>query len=246
MIPIQLFEIEGIPSILYGSPCSQVYLYVHGKCGRKEEAEAFAALACPRGWQVLGVDLPGHGERTAEAAHFNPFHAVLELRCVMRFLESCWKRIALYANSIGAWFSMLAFEEKALDNCLFVSPVVEMDRLIRHMMERAGVTEDELQRKGQIKTEEGDLDWHYAQYARKHSELLWRSHTSVLYAEKDALTERGDVDAFVKRNRCLLTVMPEGKHWFHTPEQLAMRDRWIIENGFPDISGQGMIRQTPR
>ena len=246
MISIQLFEIEGIPSVLYGLPCGQVYLYVHGKSGRKEEAEVFAALACPRGWQVLGVDLPGHGERTAEAAHFDPFHAVPELMCAMRFLESGWKRIALYANSIGAWFSMIAFEEKVLDNCLFVSPVVEMDCLIRRMMERAGVTENELRRKGHIKTEESDLDWHYAQYAKERSELLWSSPTSVLYAEKDALTARHTVEAFVKRNRCLLTVVPEGEHWFHTPEQLAVRDRWIIENGFPDISGRSMIRQTPR
>ncbi len=53
----------GLPAALYGAPAERVWLYLHGKGGCKEEAEAFAQTACPRGWQVLAVDLPEHGAR---------------------------------------------------------------------------------------------------------------------------------------------------------------------------------------
>ena len=60
---MELTELEaaGLKAALYGPPADRVWLYVHGKGGCKEEAEDFAALACPRGWQVLAADLPKSG-----------------------------------------------------------------------------------------------------------------------------------------------------------------------------------------
>ena len=69
----------GVPAVVYGPPSERAYLFVHGRCGRKEEAEAFAALACGRGCQVVAVDLPGHGERS-DMDRFVPWCAVPELR----------------------------------------------------------------------------------------------------------------------------------------------------------------------
>ena len=62
---MELTELEaaGLNASLYGPPADRVWLYVHGKGGCKEEAADFAALACPRGWQVLAADLPEHGAR---------------------------------------------------------------------------------------------------------------------------------------------------------------------------------------
>ena len=54
----------SVPAVLYGSPSPQVWLCLHGKGGRKEEAESFAQVVCPKGWQVLAIDLPGHGARS--------------------------------------------------------------------------------------------------------------------------------------------------------------------------------------
>ena len=64
---MELTELEaaGLNASLYGPPADRVWLYVHGKGGCKEEAEDFAALACPRGWQVLGA---GVSEAQLEAA----------------------------------------------------------------------------------------------------------------------------------------------------------------------------------
>ena len=58
-----VFQIEQIPAILYGEEAEKLYLFVHGKCGYKEEAKDFAELVGPHGWQVLAVDLPEHGDR---------------------------------------------------------------------------------------------------------------------------------------------------------------------------------------
>lgn len=46
----QTMTLAGIPAILYGSRSRNVYLYLHGKNGCKEEAERFAATACEAGW----------------------------------------------------------------------------------------------------------------------------------------------------------------------------------------------------
>ena len=53
----------SVPAVLYGSPSPQVWLCLHGKGGRKEEAESFAQVVCPKGWQVLAIDLPGPPDR---------------------------------------------------------------------------------------------------------------------------------------------------------------------------------------
>ena len=97
-----VFQIGQIPAVLYGEEADKVYLFVHGKCGYKEEAEDFAETVCPRGWQVLGIDLPEHGSRKGETDAFDPWHAVPELQTVMVYAREHWSRIALRANSIGA------------------------------------------------------------------------------------------------------------------------------------------------
>lgn len=53
---------SGIPAALYGAESEKIFLCVHGQFGNKFEAESFARIAVPLGWQVLAVDLPEHGE----------------------------------------------------------------------------------------------------------------------------------------------------------------------------------------
>ena len=68
----QLLHINNIPAVIWGASSDKIYLYVHGKSGCKEEAASFAELACAKGWQVLSMDLPEHGERKGEASSFDP------------------------------------------------------------------------------------------------------------------------------------------------------------------------------
>ena len=57
----QQFLIGQIPAVLYGEHAERLWLFLHGQMGYKEEAEVFAKIVCPKGAQVLGIDLPGHG-----------------------------------------------------------------------------------------------------------------------------------------------------------------------------------------
>lgn len=226
MMEISAFKIGAIPAVLYGDKSNQLYLFVHGKCGCKEEAADFAEIACPKGWQVLAIDLPEHGERNGEAG-FDPWHVVPELQSVMEYTRLRWSHIALRATSLGAWFSMLAFEKEPLKKALFVSPVLDMEKLIHSMMLWANVSEEQLQKEQEIATDFGEtLSWRYLQYTKTLPIVTWKASTAILYAGKDNLTDRATVDEFVRRFDCELTVMADGEHWFHTPEQLEVLNRW--------------------
>lgn len=80
----QELKIGTIPAVLYGEPAPNIWLFVHGQGGNKTEAAAFAALAAPTGWQVLGIDLPEHGDRTGET-DFTPWQVVPELQTVLAY-----------------------------------------------------------------------------------------------------------------------------------------------------------------
>ena len=55
---MEKFIVEYIPAVLLGEPSDKIYIYVHGKQGYKEYAEAFAKVAEEKGYQTLSFDLP--------------------------------------------------------------------------------------------------------------------------------------------------------------------------------------------
>lgn len=224
------FDITGIPALLIGEPSERLYLYVHGKMGRKEEALDFAECACPTGYQVLAIDLPEHGQRKGSTEKLLPWVAVPELQTVYRYAAARWPQISLRATSIGAWLSMQALQDMPLEKALLVSPVVDMEDLITHMMQCAGVTEARLQAEGEIPTDFGEtLSWPYLCWVKEHL-IRWKVPTQVLYGGKDELTSRPVIEAFCRKSGAALTVMEEGEHWFHTPEQLAVLHEWETSN----------------
>ena len=225
------FCIGHIPAVLRGEPSDRVWLFLHGKHGRKEEGLDFAELACPKGWQVLSIDMPEHGQRQGSPEKLVPWTVAPELKAVMNYARSRWPQVALRANSIGAWFAMQAFAIAPPVRSLFVSPILDMAELIRSMMGWAGVTEADLEARGEIATAFGEtLSWRYWQYALDHPITRWDSPTAVLYGDADNLTPRRTAEAFVARFHADLTVMEDGEHWFHTPEQLDVLRRWTLTN----------------
>lgn len=221
-------NINNIPSIVWGEKSEKVYLFVHGKLGYKEEAKDFAEIVGKMGWQVLSIDLPEHGERKDEKDSFYPWQVVPQLTSVMEYIKEHWNQVALRANSIGAWFSMLSFANIKFEQCLFVSPILDMEHLIKNMMQWASVSEKRLFKEKEIKTEFGEtLSWKYLSYANEHPITMWNSKTAILYGSKDNLTERTVIDKFVETYHCNLLVMEGGEHWFHTPEQLMVLQQWV-------------------
>lgn len=196
----------------------EAVIYVHGKGGNAAEAEHYAPLFT-RG-DVLGFDYRAQTPWEAE----EEFRAYFDAR---RMEYDC---VTLLANSIGAFFSMNALSPEQIDRALLISPVVDMEKLIADMMGWAGVTEDELCRRGEIPTDFGEtLSWKYLGYVRAHP-IKWSVPTSILYGERDNLTSLETMTAFAEATGAALTVMPEGEHWFHTDAQMAFLDAWFAKN----------------
>lgn len=222
----QSLQIAGIPALLCGEESPNVYLYIHGKMGCKEEAVPFAQLACPAGYQVLAIDLPEHGERKNSAEKLLPWFVVRELQLVYQYAKCRWKQVSLRATSIGAWMAMLALADKPIKKALFVSPVTDMETLISKMMQWANVTEAQLQAAGEIPTAFGEtLSWPYLCWVREHP-LRWHARTQALFGGDDNLTSREEMEAFRRKTGAHLTILAEGEHWFHTETQLAVLQEW--------------------
>ncbi len=192
-------------------------LYIHGKGGSADEAAHYRPLF--PGADVIGLDY--RAETPWAAAH--EFPALFERLC------GGSDAVTLIANSIGAYFAMHALAGKAFRRAFLISPIVDMEALIRGMMRAADVSEDALREKGEIPTAFGEtLSWEYLCYVREHP-LAWNAPTEILYGERDAMTPFDAVAAFAKRTGAGLTVCPNGEHWFHTEAQMAFLDRWISE-----------------
>ena len=218
-------SIGGIPAILYGDPAERGYLFLHGQMGRKEEAEAFALAACPRGHQVLSIDLPGHGARQGRGEELAPWTAVPDIRAALDWAERRWESISLRATSIGAYFALLAFANPA--RALLLSPVLDMEGLILTMMSGAGVSEAQLRERGEIADALGrPLSWKYLCWVREHPVYRWACPVRILWGSGDNMTPREAVEAYARRQGARLTVLEGGEHWFHTPEQLAALKKW--------------------
>ena len=220
--------IAGIPALIYGAPSDKAFLYVHGRYSKKEEAESFARVVTPKGYRVVSFDLPEHGERAGEAYPCTVQNGVHDVSAVYDAMKDAHRNLSLYACSLGAYFSLVACGGVAFARCLFVSPILDMERLIRNMMRWSNVTEERLREEKRIETSFGEtLSWEYYDFVRNHPITRWDSPTSILYGENDNLTERSVLDAFAREFHCRVTVMKDGEHYFHTPEQLRFLQDWI-------------------
>ena len=196
-------------------------LYIHGKNGSATECEHYKPLFPEH--DVIGLDYQT----------YTPWEAGAEIRSAVEKLNFEYDSVILIANSIGAFFSMNADIDSMVNKAYFISPIVDMERLITDMMTWANITEDELKEKGIIHTSFGEnLSWEYLCYVREHP-IKWNVPTAILYGSKDNLTSYETIAAFAEKHNAKLTVMKNGEHWFHTEEQMRFLDDWIVkENSF--------------
>lgn len=192
-------------------------LYIHGKGGSHLEAGRYEKN-CP-GFDMIGIDYQGG----------LPWIAGSQIQSAYDRARGKYGCIYVIAASIGAYFAMHALQARDVKKALFISPVLDMERLILDMMSRAGVSERELRERGEIPADFGEtLSWRYLCSVRENP-VIWNVPTEILYAEKDNLISRQTVDRFLGSHHAKLTVMENGEHWFHTDEQLAFLDSWMRE-----------------
>lgn len=191
-------------------------LYVHGKGGSSAESEHFIPLFPD--FEVMGLDYKT----------ITPWDTRTEIREAVGELKDKYGRIILIANSIGAYFSLNAGIDAMLRKACFISPVVDMERLILDMMALENVSEKELKDKGVIKASSGEeLSWEYLSYVRDHP-VRWAVPTRILYGRRDSLIPYDTVAAFSGAHGAELTVYDEGEHWFHTDAQMRFMDQWLV------------------
>ena len=190
-------------------------VYVHGRSGRADEARRYEPFFKDR--DVIGFDYKSQ----------TPWDAKDEFASFFDGLYKKYDSVTLIANSIGAFFSMSALSGHPIEKAFFISPVVDMEKLIRDIMAFSNVTEDILREKREIPTAFGEtLSWDYFSYVRENP-IVWSVPTEILYGDKDNLVSYETVSAFAKKVGAGLTVMKGGEHWFHTDEQLAFLDNWL-------------------
>ena len=198
-----------------GDILKKAILYIHGKGGSYREAEQYKKNCF--GFDILGVDYKD----------YFPWIVQKQIKTAYDQLHQKYEQISIIANSIGAYFAMLALQNCEIEKALFISPVLDMERLILDMMKWANVTETELREKEEIPTDFGEtLSWNYLCFVRENP-IKWDIFTEILYAGKDNLTSRKTVDIFADTHNANLTIMENGEHWFHTGEQTAFLDEWM-------------------
>ncbi|MBU2712998.1 alpha/beta hydrolase [Zooshikella harenae] len=225
-------KVGNIPAILWGEVSEKLFIAVHGDKSNKADNAIviFAEEAVEAGYQVLSFDLPEHGDRINESYLCKVQNCIQDLNSIMRYAQLRSGNISLFSCSIGAYFSLLAYNHYALKQSLFLSPIIDMECIIDNMMKWFGITEGRLQSEQEISTPIGHtLYWDYYCYVKEHPIINWNIPTAILYGSADELCELYTIFSFSNRFNCNLTVLKDGKHFFHTEEQLIFFRRWVKE-----------------
>ena len=190
-------------------------LYFHGKGGKADE-ENYYKKFFPED-KVIGVDYKKN----------TPQETKIEFQNFYEEVAKKFEKIIVIANSIGAYFVMNALAEKNIERAFFVSPIVDMVKIIQDMMKICGVSEKILEEKKIIPTNFGEnLSWEYFDYVKKNP-IRWKIPTEILFGEKDNFTSLETITNFSEQNNFSLTVMKNGEHYFHTTEQMKFLDNWL-------------------
>lgn len=193
----------------------RLVIYIHGKGGSASEAGRYIPLF--PGYKIIGFDYKSE----------TPWEAVNEFSDYFDTVSADYDSIILIANSIGAFFSLCSLNKKPIKKAFFISPIVNMEKLISGMMRWANVTEQELSDKKYIETSFGEtLSWEYLVWV-KNNPVVWNIPTEILCGAKDNLQSFDTINSFAEKFGAKVTVMENGEHWFHTDKQMQFLDNWI-------------------
>lgn len=228
---IEKIKIDNIPSLIWGEKRKKVFIAVHGNMSNKEDdvIKIFANVVTKKGYQLLSFDLPEHGERKKDVDYLcNVRNCVSDLKKIMEYAKKNYSEINLWACSMGAYFSLLAYKDETINKCLFLSPVVNMELVIKDMMMYSNISEDELESEKEIKTSFGQtLYWDYYSYVKSNKITTWNKETYILYGNKDEIQKESIIKDFSNYFRCKLCILENGEHYFHTKEQLSYYEAWL-------------------
>ena len=228
---IERIKINNIPSLIWGEKSKKVFIAIHGNMSNKEDEviKILANRVVSKGYQVLSFDLPEHGERKDDTNYLCKVqNCVKDLKQIVEFAKKNYVEINLWACSMGAYFSLLAYKDEDIKQSVFLSPVVNMKAIIDNMIIWSNTTVEDLKAKQEIKTDFGQtLYWDYYEYVNDNPITNWNKKTFVLYGNKDNLQDENIIKDFCNNFNCSLSILENGEHYFHTEEQLKLYGNWI-------------------
>ena len=144
----EFFKIINIPAVLWGETSEKIIIAVHGNMSHKEDIpiEILAEIGNQKNYQILSFDLPEHVERKKENTLCKVQKCVKELSYIIEYAKFLWEDISIFGNSLGAYFSLLAFKDENISKAFFLSPVVDMKKIIKNMMIWFNVSEGKLKK----------------------------------------------------------------------------------------------------
>lgn len=222
--------IENIPAIIWGEKSSKAYIFIHGKMSNKESAVGFAKIAESKGYQTISFDLPEHGERTDYEYKCNIMNGITDLTKIGDYVFRNWKTVSLFGCSLGAFFSLHAYRDKHFENCLFQSPIVNMEYLIGQMFIWFDITEEKLRKQREIPTPIDTMSWPYYQYVKEHPIDKWTTETHILYGAKDNLQSPSVINDFASEFNCHLTIYENSEHPFMDESDGIIVTTWMNDS----------------
>ena len=151
-----------------------------------------------------------------------------DLKQIIEYAKANFEEINIWACSMGAYFSLLAYKDENIKQCIFLSPIVNMKVIIDNMMLWSNTTEEMLKEKLEIKTDFGQtLYWDYYKYVKDNPIINWNKKTFILYGNRDNLQDENIIKDFCNRFNCNLSILENGEHYFHTEEQINYYKNWI-------------------
>lgn len=226
----ETFFLNNIPVAVWGEPSDKVTLYVHGKMSSKESAVEFAEIASAQGYQTISFDLPEHGERVNQNYPCNLQNGIADLTEVGNYVFEKWSTVSLFACSLGAFFSLHAYRNRQFETCLFQSPIVDMEYLIRQMFVWFHITEEQLKEQGEIATPVDTMSWDYYRYVIEHPIDTWTAPTHILYGAKDNLQSRAVIIDFAERFHCRLMISESSEHPFMAEGDAKIVEAWMRDS----------------
>ncbi|HYE11551.1 MAG TPA: alpha/beta hydrolase [Patescibacteria group bacterium] len=222
--------IEGIPAILWGESSDKLFIAIHGNRSRKDDEviQILAEEAIDKGYRVLSFDLPEHGERKGKDYACKVQNCINDLTAIAGYALNISKNISIFACSMGAYFSLIYNKSLQIEQCLFLSPILDMERIINNMLICFSISEERLEKEKVIETPVGQkLYWDDYSYIKSQSVDTWDIPTYILYGSDDILIESDVIYEFVKQHHCRLDVLKHGEHYFHTDGQLLYFREWL-------------------
>ena len=147
--------------MLWGDASDKLLVAVHGNQSHKADTviTTAAEVAVQKGYQVLSFDLPENGDRKEENRLCNEQNCVGDLAIIMKHARILLNDITVFGCSIGAYFCLLPYADEPVQKALFLSPVVDIARLIRNMMIWFNVSEEQVEKERAFTTSINTLYW---------------------------------------------------------------------------------------